>query len=210
MKDFFDYLAQNPRWIVIIGLLFILMVMMFVLAARSGRKRQAERNQIIAKLEKEKALREKFKTLTPASFDADDESLLFGAAANIQMAIEKEGDLTAAFNALPQYKQYIYALNYVFEDSGYKSLSSFFRCNGQPLTGAAANAVKDVAGQELYEIFEPMYNMFDEDNEEVSYDKMKILDLDEKFCALMDSEKSAILAKIAEYIRSNKDNFLES
>ena len=46
MKDFFEYLAQNPRWIVIIGLLFILMVMMFVLAARSGKKRQAERNHV--------------------------------------------------------------------------------------------------------------------------------------------------------------------
>ena len=116
--------------------------------------------------------------------------------------------MTAAFNELPQYKQYIYALNYVFEDSEYVSLASFFRCNGQPLTGTAANAVRDVAGKELYEIFEPMYNMFDDDNERVSFDKAKIESLDEKFRSLMESDKDAILARIAEYIRSNKYNFL--
>ena len=208
MKGLFDYLAQNPLWTAILILLIILMIVMFVLASKSGKKRQAERERIIAKLEKEKAIRQEYRTLTEKSFEADNEKLLFGVAANIQIELEKEGDMTAAFNELPEYKQYIYALNYVFEDSEYTSLSTFFRCNGQPLTGTAARAVRNIAGDSLSEIFEPMYNMFDDDNEEVSFDESQINVLDEKFRELMENEKSSVLQKIADYIRQNKENFL--
>ncbi len=210
MKDLFDYLAQNPLWAVILIVLFVLTVVMIILASRSGKKRDAQREKIIAKLEKDKAIRNEYRILTPESFDADDEKLLFGVAANIQLALEKENDMTAAFDALPEYKKYIYALNYVFEDSEYIKLSSFFRCNGQPLTGTAAKAVKDVTGGRLYEIFEPMYNMFDDDNEDVSFDAVKINELDEKFRLLMENDKDEILAKIGDYIKANKDNLLSA
>ena len=90
MKGLFDYLAQNPLWTVILIALFILMIVMFVLASKSGKKRQEERERIIAKLEKEKAIRQEYKTLTEKSFEADDEKLLFGVAANIQIELEKE------------------------------------------------------------------------------------------------------------------------
>ncbi len=208
MKELFDYLVQNPLWIVILTVLFVLMIVMFVLASKSGRKRQEEREKIIAKLEKEKAVRREYRTLTEQSFEADNEKLLFGVAANIQIGLEKEGDMTSAFNELPEYKRFIYALNYVFEDSEYTSLSTFFRCNGQPLTGTAARAVRKIAGDDLSEIFEPMYNMFDDDNEDVSFSESEINSLDEKYKVFMESEKNTVLKKIADYIRMNKENFL--
>ena len=50
--------------------------------------------------------------------------------------------------------------------------------------------------------------MFDDDNEEVSFDESQINVLDEKFRELMENEKSSVLQKIADYIRQNKENFL--
>ena len=106
MNEFFTYVSQHPWWGAVLVALLALTVMMFVFAARSGKKRGAARDAVIQALEKEKALRKEFAALTPETFaDPDDAHLLCGIAAHLQMKLEKAENMTAAFSALPQCAQ---------------------------------------------------------------------------------------------------------
>ena len=209
MKDFFAYIASKPYVGVILVVLLIAAVLMWIKAVSASQKNRAERESLIAKLEKEKALRNEFKVLDDAKFETEDnEKLLYGVAANIQMFLEKQDDMNAAFEALPEEKKFIYALNYVFEDAKEDSLSKFFTANGQPLTGMAQKAVENIIGGEFGEVFTSAYRMTDDDCDDVSFDAEKISEFDKKYSEIMTAEKNKIFEKIGEYIKTNKDKFI--
>ena len=67
---------------------------------------------------------------------------------NIQIKLENAPNMEKAFNALPLEKKYIYTLEY-FDEDAKKSLSTFFKNNGEPLLGLASPALSAVG---LYEI----------------------------------------------------------
>ncbi|MBQ8782996.1 MAG: hypothetical protein IJZ57_04410 [Clostridia bacterium] len=211
MADFLSYISQHwylvPVFVVLIGLT----VFVWIKAIVSGQKRKEEREKIIAQLEKEKALRNQFRVLRESLLTdpaIDDERLIFGFAANVQMSIEKLPDMNEEFMKLNEVKQNIYALNYVFEDSKYTTLSDFFRANGEPLTSIAKRAVKDVIGGELAEIFSSQFVMLDDNNEDVSYDENKVNSLDSQYCDFMKKEKEAVLKRTSDYIRANFNAFI--
>ncbi len=209
MRDFFAYISTHWYVGLILFVLLIAAVLMWIKAVSSSQKNRAEREAVIAKLEKEKALRNEFRVLSESSFDIDDkEKLLFGIGANIQLFLEKQENMNKAFDEMPEAKKFIYALNYVFEDSQDGQLSKFFKANGQPLTGEAEKAVKEIIGGKFSEVFSSLYNMTDDDIEDVSYDETKIAEYDKSFAEIMSGEKSEIFEKIAQYIKSNKAVFL--
>ncbi len=209
MKDFFAYIASKPYVGVILVVLLIAAVIMWIKAVSASQKNRAERESLIAKLEKEKALRNEFKVLDDAKFEMEDnEKLLYGVAANIQMFLEKQDDMNAAFEALPEEKKFIYALNYVFEDAKEDSLSKFFTANGQPLTGMAQKAVESIIGGEFGEVFTSAYRMTDDDCDDVSFDAEKISEFNKKYSEIMTAEKDKIFTKIGEYIKANKEVFI--
>ncbi len=211
MKEFVEYTAAHPWWGVVLLVLLVLTVITMIQASRAGKKRAAERDAIIAKLEKEKALRQKYAVLTEESFEEPDaEKLLAGIAANIQMKLEKTENMNEAFTALPVCAQYIYALQYVLEDSGGNALSQFFRCNGEPLLRTADAAVRDVIGRPLYEFFTQMYAMFDEENEAVSYDPEKIKALDEECLSrkLLSIDNLRSFGRVSSYLHVSKHKLL--
>ncbi len=208
MADFFNYVMGHWYLIPVFIILIALTVFVWVKAIVSGQKRKEEREKIIAALEKEKALRKEFKVIDENKIkdpSIDDERLLFGVAANIQMSIEKLENMNEAFLSLNEVKQNVYALNYVFEDSKYKLLSDFFRSNGQPLTGIAKRAVEAVIGGKFNEIFVKMFSMLDDANEEVSYDEALVTSLDKEFEQLMFDKKDDILKTVSSYIRNYCD-----
>ena len=209
MKDLFNYIASKPYVGVIIAVLIIAAVFMWIKAVSASQKSREEREAIIAKLEKEKALREEFKTIDGSKFETDDnERLLCGIAANIQMFLEKQTDMNAAFEALPEEKKSIYALNYVFEDAKEDKLSQFFTANGQPLTGKAQKAVESIIGGRFSEVFASAYKMTDGDCEDVSFDAAKIEEYNKEYSDIMKTEKTDIFDRIGSYIKSNKDIFI--
>ena len=205
----FEYIAQHPLAGVGIVLLIILTVFVWFKAIQSGRKRSAERERIIADLEKEKALRNEFRHIDETTFaeGRDDYRLVTGMCANVQMSIEKKTDMTAAFNELSEVKRFVYALGYVFED-GKVSLSNFFRSNGEPLLSVADKAVKTVIGGEYAEFFSKAFSMFDENNEDVSVDENTVKAYDEKYKSLLENSGKEIYKKAADYIRANKTEFI--
>ena len=211
MADFFSYISQHWYLIPIFVVLIALTVFVWVKAIVSGQKRKEERDKIIAQLEKEKALRNQFRVVDESMLadpDIDDERLVFGFAANVQMSIEKLDNMNEEFLKLNEVKQNIYALNYVFEDSKYTTLSDFFRANGEPLTSIAQRAVSDVIGGEFEEIFISQFAMLDDNNEDVSFDENKVNLLDAQFCDFMKKEKESVLKSASDYIRANYKQFI--
>lgn len=206
----FEYISAHPMSGVALLALIALTVFVCIKAYQSGKKRSAERDRIIAELEREKAIRNKYRNVDDNTFstDVDDYDFVIGMCAHVQLKIEKIPDMNKAFLDLDEVKRYTYALGYVFEDSK-KKLSEFFRSNGEPLLSNAKNAVNDVIKGEFAEIFNSEFDMFDENNEEVSVIESDIEAADTRFEKLMEGSKAQIYAEVAEYIRNNKSVFLE-
>lgn len=206
---FFEYISTHWYAGLALILLVILTVFVCIMAMISGRKRNAERERILADLKREKALREEFRTVDENTFtqDKDDYRLIIGICANIQQCLEKSADMNADFKALSEPEQYAYALGYVFEDSK-NGLSEFFRANGEPLLSVSAAAVRDVIGGEVSDLFAKEYIMFDENDETTSIDSKVIEESDASFKEIVANDGDAIYNKVASYIRKNKDCFI--
>lgn len=205
----FEYISAHPLVGLALVLLIILTVFVWFKAIQSGKKRSAERERIIADLEKEKALRNEFRHVDETTFaeGKDDYRLVTGMCANVQMSIEKKTDMTAAFNELSEVKRFIYALGYVFED-GKVSLSNFFRSNGEPLLSTANEAVKSIIGGEYSELFTKAFSMFDENNEEVSVIESEVEKFDSEYKSMFEKDGKEIYKKAADYVRENKTEFI--
>jgi hypothetical protein len=205
-----EYISQHWYVGVALVLLAILTVFMFIMAIISGRKRNAERERIIAEIEREKSIRKEFREIDEDTFapDRDDYRLVVGICANIQMSIEKIEDMNSAFSALAEEKKLIYALGYVFEDSR-TNLSEFFRANGEPLLSVASDAVDRIVGGRMKEVFDKERIMLDENDETTSVDNDLLEKLDEEYKLIVQEEGSRIYANAASFIRRNKDIFLQ-
>lgn len=206
-----QYIAQHP-WIgVVLVLLIALTIFVWYKAIVSGKRRNEERERIIADLEKEKALRNEFRNPDETTFlpEKDDYRLIVGMCANIQMKLEKATNMNDAFAELSDVKKNIYSLGYVFEDSKNK-LSQFFRSNGEPLLSASKAAVNETIGVEFAEIFNKEFIMLDDNDETTSVDNELLAKYDAEFENLMNEKKDEIYKSAADYIRANKAEFLEN
>lgn len=205
-----EYISQHWYAGVALVLLALLTVFMFIMAVTSGRKRSAERERIIAEIEREKSIRKEFREIDEDTFapERDDYRLVVGICANIQMSIEKIEDMNSAFLALPEEKRLIYALGYVFEDSR-RNLSDFFRSNGEPLLSVASEAVERIVGGRMKDVFLKEYVMLDENDETTSVDNEALEKMDDKYRQIIEEEGNRIYANAASFIRRNKDIFLQ-
>lgn len=205
----FQYIAQHPWVGIALVLLIALTVFVWCKAITSGKKRNEEREKIIADLKREKALRNEFRNPDELTFseDKDDYRLIVGMCANVQMKLEKATNMNDAFRELSEVKKNIYCLGYVFEDSKNK-LSEYFRSNGEPLLSASKNAVNEVIGGDFGEIFNKEFVMLDENDETTSVDNDLLSTYDDQFGNLISEQGAEIYKKAADYIRSNKDEFL--
>jgi len=194
-------------YMIILGVA-VLCVVLWVIAMRAARRRRGEKEALIAVLEYEKELRAQFKTVTQQMLiDTPPERLVEGMCCSIQMDLEAQPDMQAAYDALPEPRRLIYALGYVAQD-GRGALSEFFRRNGQPLTKAALEAVWRLLGVEYAAIFEGEYDAFDEENETVSLVKGDISAADARWEALVLEQGEDLYAEAKQYILANSHFFV--
>ena len=107
--------------------------------------------------------------------------------------------MTAAFTALPQEKQIVYALDFVLcEDA--ETLSGFFRLNGKPLTSAALEGARRAFDARHLELFELGFKMFDPDDETTSALPGDVEKLDADFAA---ADEAALYDSIKRFIADN-------
>ena len=169
-------------------------------AAQAARKR-GEKRKYEARLRKEYAV-----LTADVIADASQDTLLDGVVCHLQQRLEKQADMTAAFQACTEPEREMYALYYLCED-GVQKLSRFFRINGEPLLSLAPRALRHIDAQEEARIAAEEYEMFDEGNEIVSIDQGRVEALDHAFADAFQLERVKSLA--ADYIRAHALAFLQ-
>ncbi len=184
----------------------VLTVFVCIKAYKASKKHNEERDKIISQLKYENKTRVEFSNLTKELIiSAEPKKLFDGVALNIQARLEKESDMNAAFEKLPQPQKYIYAMYYVSVD-GAEKLSEFFKRNGKPLTTTAADAVALILGCKASELYNDEYAAFDEDNEDVSLLPDVIAEQDAKFAQIGNGIE--LYKPAADYIRQNAESFI--
>jgi len=200
-------ICEFPIFYVIILALIVACAFAWLKAMQSSRRRQAKRDALIAQYKREHELRRAFASPTLEQLSGTPPArLIEGLCCYVQTQLEEQENPDAAFADLPEPAQLIYALGYVIQDTRIK-LSDFFRRNGQPLTGAAWEAARQLIGGEYAEIFYQQYIAFDEAHEEASLIEGEIEALDERFCAVITERGEALYARAKEYILSQSSIF---
>lgn len=200
------YMLENPYWLVILAVLIIITVFVCIKAGQASSKRYKSNEAIIKKLKEENILRNEFSVLTPSLTENADPTRLFkGVALNLQKKISDSADMTYAFNNLTEEQQEIYALSFVIEDGGEK-LSSFFKANGQPLTGAAFRGFTRLFDGRADELFSKEYNAYDPENETESLIPAEIEKYDSEFSQLITAD--CICQSAGKFIKENYEKFI--
>lgn len=183
--------------------LTILTVYVWANVLKSRKRSRIKREAELAYVRHQAELRQNFASLSFEMLTECDAKTLFeGVAMNIQLRLEKQADMSAAFAALTREERLIYALNYVLED-GREKLSNFFRLNGTPLTPAALEAVRDIYGSEAYTFFKLEYDAFDVENEDASVIESELEANDAGFKAALDALGDALYTLPADFVRGS-------
>lgn len=201
----FQYMLNNPPELV----KYVVMIVLFIVLLIIYRSTKTGDGRIFGNSKSEKLLKREYAIINEETFspDKDDYRLIVGMCMHIQTSLEKEKSPNDAFLAMSEVKKNIMTLGYLFEDSQI-SLSNFFRSNGEPLLSAANEAVKNVIGGELSDIVTSAFNMFDENNEDLSVDENEVKRLDDEYSKILETDGTEIYARTAEYIRNNKLIFI--
>ena len=196
--------VQWYYWVILL-VAVILAIFAWSKALKAGKVRRERLKKEAAIWKRDYELREKFTVLTEEKLKSTEETeLLHGVAMNIQVALEKATDMTESFNVLPREKKFIYALEY-FDEDAKKSLSAFFKNNGDPLISIVPDALNAIGAGKYVENYATLLPMYDPDSE-VSIDYAVIGKVDEEFFAIYNSDD--LLRLSAKYILKNKEIFL--
>lgn len=183
---------------------FILMVFVMIMAVRSSRRRNRDRDDFLERARKESELRKAFAHVTAESaLSADGKDLMHGLALNIQKTLDKAPDLLPEFESMPDGAKYIYALSFVFcEDA--ETLSAFFRLNGKPLTYFSLLAAREIFDSQSLALFEEAYKMFDDEDEETSCLPERVEEIDKAFS---ETDKTTIFQNVKTFVSQNIEAF---
>lgn len=206
MENLFQIFSQNKTLWLLVLVLIVATIVMMAKASKAVKKSNAEKEELIKKLDHLKMLREKYEILTEESIKNDtSDMLLEGVASNIQLTIEKTEDMNEAFEELSDNKKMIYALNYFIDDAK-ESVRKFFKEYTKPLTPYAVMATDKFADEKSKELVRKMYEIFDDENEETSFFESEVEKIEEELKASLDFEK--MLKTANEFIRENAKEFI--
>ena len=198
-----EWLSEYWYYLIFLALSIVLAVVAVTMAAKASRKRRALFLREEANIKRLVALKEKFKPVTKEAIDsADDEELLEGIALSYQLKLQKEEKQEELFETFNDDVKDIYALDVFVQD---KTSEEFFSQNGVILKDRILSALEKIGMKAFAEELRPIYDMYDNSNEEVSYDINKIRSFDEKMTA--DGIISDIKLRSAAYIRENYKSF---
>lgn len=197
--------VQWYLWVLLL-VVSILAIFVCIKASAASRIRREKLRKEAEIWKKDYELRQEFKTLTSEKLNStDNNKMLPGVCMNIQIELENAPDMNEAFFKLPDEKKYIYCLEY-FDEDAIKSLSTFFKNNGAPLTDFVIDAIKAVGYNEILPLVETLHPMYD-DNSDVSIDYPVIEKTDDKFKEIYNQNKLYDL--VTKYVKANKEIFID-
>ena len=196
--------VQWYLWLLLV-VVSVLAIFVWIKAMAASRIRREKLKKEAEIWKKDYELRQEFKTLTLEKINSTDTNkMLSGVCMNIQIELENAPDMNEAFLKLPEEKKYVYCLEY-FDEDCVKSLSTFFKNNGSPLTDFIIEAIKTVGYEEILPLIKTLYPMYDENNE-VSIDYTLIDKTDDKFKEIYNPNK--LYELVTKYVKSNKEIFI--
>lgn len=197
--------VQWYLWVLLL-VVSILAIFVCIKASAASRTRREKLKKEAEIWKKDYELRQEFRTLTSEKLNStDNNKMLPGVCMNIQIELEIAPDMNEAFFKLPDEKKYIYCLEY-FDEDAIKSLSTFFKNNGAPLTDFVIDAIKAVGYNEILPLVETLHPMYD-DNSDVSIDYPVIEKTDDKFKEIYNQNKLYDL--VTKYVKANKEIFID-
>ncbi len=197
--------VQWYLWVLLL-VVSILAIFVCIKASAASRTRREKLRKEAEIWKKDYELRQEFRTLSLEKLNSTDTNkMLSGVCMNIQIELENAPDMNEAFSMLPNEKKYIYCLEY-FDEDATKSLSTFFKNNGAPLTDFVTQAIKAVGYNEILSLVESLYPMYN-DNSDVSIDYTVIEKTDDKFREIYDQNKLYDL--VTKYVKANKEIFID-
>lgn len=196
--------VQWYLWVLLL-VVSVLAIFVCIKASAASRIRREKLKKEAEIWKKDYELRQEFRTLTPDKLNSTpNNKMLSGVCMNIQIELENTPDMNEAFSMLPNEKKYIYCLEY-FDEDAIKSLSTFFKNNGSPLTDFVTQAIKAVGYNEILPLVETLYPMYD-DNSDVSIDYAVIEKTDDRFKEIYSQNKLYDL--VTKYVKANKEIFI--
>ncbi len=197
--------VQWYLWVLLL-VVSVLAIFVCIKASSASRVRREKLKKEAEIWKKDYELRENFRTLSIEKLNStDNNKMLSGVCMNIQIELENAPDMNEAFFKLPDEKKYIYCLEY-FDEDAIKSLSTFFKNNGAPLTDFVIDAIKAVGYNEILPLVETLHPMYD-DNSDVSIDYPVIEKTDDKFKEIHNQNKLYDL--VTKYVKANKEIFID-
>ena len=191
-------------WLILAGLVIITAVVI-VFAGRSVSAHNEQTKEIMARLERLKEMKDKYKDLTPEKVEnAEAEELFEGVNAVLQAKIEKADDGDKAFSEFNDEQKIIYTLNCFIPEVS-DGLSVFFNEYTSEITDIIVPALTRVGADDLLPLVKSEYEMYDDRNEEVSFDRDTKEKTDSDFADIYSKEK--LLEEIKEFIKNNIDKF---
>lgn len=193
-------------WLVF-AVLVVVTAVVIVFASKAVSSHNEETKRILAELDRLKALKDKYKDLTPEKVEAaESKELLDGVNAVLQARIEKAEDdkVDAEFASFNNAQKNVYVLSLFIEDAC-ENLSSYFDDFNIEFAKILLSALETVGAKDILALAEKEFEMFDDNNEQVSLDKGLIKKTDEEFAKIYSENR--LLEQIKTYIKNNIDKF---
>ncbi len=179
-----------------------LFVVVLYFAVKSASSHNKTVKAYMAELEELSRLKNKYKGITPEELAAaPDEEVLAGINAVLQSRISKadtDVEALAAFEAFSEEDKMLYTLQIFIEDG---TATAFFSKNADMLISRLIPALKMIDMTDFAEMLSDIVKMHDKDDETISYEKDKIVKLDEYV------EENEILTEIklkaSQFIKDN-------
>ena len=191
-------------WLIFAGLVIVTAVVV-VLAGKSVSSHNEQTREFMSRLERLKEMKDKYKDLTVEKVEnADPEELFEGLNAVLQVKIEKADNGETAFSEFNDEQKIIYTLN-CFIDEVANGLSMFFSEYTSQITDLIIPALTAIDAREILPLVKAEFEMYDNSNESVSFDKDLKAKIDSDFAEVYSKEK--LLIEIKNFVKENIDKF---
>lgn len=191
-------------WLIFAGLVAVTAVVV-VLAGKSVSSHNEQTREFMSRLERLKEMKDKYKDLTVEKVEnAEPEELFEGLNAVLQAKIEKADDGDTAFSEFNNEQKIIYTLN-CFINEIPDGLSMFFSEYTSQITDLIIPALTAIDAKEILPLVKAEFEMYDDSNESVSFDKNLKANIDSDFADVFSKEK--LLIEIKNFVKDNIDKF---
>ena len=187
-------------WLILAALI-VFLIWSAKKAAHAVKKRRSRLDNESKELERYKYLLDKYSNFPPETVkNAEPKELFEGVTACVQRRIEKAVHMNEEFNLCPEWQRSVYSLWYFGEDTK-KSLSFFYKNNGEPVVSLATEWFKIHMNKSISSLVSEMFSMYDENNDKVSLILSERDRLDEKFKEKF--SENDFFAEVKKYILEN-------